>query len=178
MRLLPCWERECFETRCQTKWQGLFSILCTWARTSPYVKSLCDFPDFFFFCGYCALLSRGHLFPIFSPPVCGKLNTVGLQHACRATSLQDGQFQHVGPCELKPVLALFICPRLSNCSIYSLGLIHGSLGQSDQFCQALFAFSKGTRGMASALCNSHLCLSFVLAVSFLGGKSDFLIVHV
>lgn len=91
---------------------------------NPYVTSFS-----WFFCSYFALLGRGHIFPAFSPPMCGKFNRVGLQHACRATSLQDGQFHHVGPCELRPVHALFICPRLSSCSIYSLGLIHSSLGQ-------------------------------------------------
>lgn len=109
--------------------------------------------------------------PAFSLPMCGKFNAVVLQHACRATSLQDQQFQHGGPCELRPVHALFFCPRLSrlhHLQSWPYPQFPRPNALSDQFCQALFAFPKCIKEVASALCNSHLCSSFVLAES-LGG---------
>lgn len=131
------------------------------------------------FCGYCAPLSKGHVPYIQSTDVwqvqrirstaCIQSNfTAGSAvsvcwslwtqtHTCTVYLSQNIQLPH---------LQSWSCPQFQRPNALS-----------DQFCQH-FAFPKCTKEMASALCSSHLCSSFVLAGSFLGGKSSFLTVLV
>lgn len=105
---------------------------------------------------------------VFITPSLGSASLCVTSWAQKGHSLYTGQC--VGPGELRPGHELFVCPRTSDCNRDSLGITHSSLGQMLLLitsCQAWFAFSKCTKDMASTLCNSHLCSSFVLTGSFL-----------